>query len=93
MKPIIFTVYVAGASTNSRLALENLRKVCGKYFNGSSQIEIVDALAEPVRAFEAGVVATPTVVREWPEPRLVLVGNLTDEARLTAALGLNGKTP
>jgi circadian clock protein KaiB len=93
MNPVIFTVYVAGASTNSLLALENLRAFCGKYYNGSTQIEIVDTLEEPIRALEAGVVVTPTVVRVSPEPRLVLVGNLSNETRLKAALGLNGDTP
>jgi circadian clock protein KaiB len=93
MKRLIFTVYVAGDATNSQLALENLRSICGKHFNGSAQIDIVDALAEPIRALEAGVVVTPTVVRVSPEPRLVLVGNLSDETRLMAALGLNGQKP
>lgn len=83
-----FRLFVAGTAQNSARAVLNLNALCERYVQGRYTIEVVDALLEPRRAFADGIVVTPTLLRVSPEPRRVIIGDLSDEAVVVAALGL-----
>jgi circadian clock protein KaiB len=90
--PAVLRLYVAGESPRSRAAVLALRALCDRAFAGRVVIEVVDVLHEPARARLAGVFAVPTVVRERPLPMRRVVGDLSDAARVLAALEL-GSAP
>ena len=84
----VFRAYLAGGAPNSARALANLYALCRKYFPGSHHIEIIDVLAEPLRALRDGVMVTPTIVKVSPAPEQHIIGNLSEEQETLRALGL-----
>jgi hypothetical protein len=55
-------------------------------------LEIVDIYQQPEVVASRGVLAVPTLIKELPLSARVLIGDLTDEARVLAALGLSTAT-
>ena len=49
-------------------------------------LEIVDLLAQPLRALADGVVVTPTLIKFLPLPVQRIVGNLSDTSQVLLAL-------
>lgn len=87
--PLELRLYVAGAAPNSLLAESNLRRLLQASGVGGS-LEIIDCLAEPLRALRDGILVTPTLVRVSPQPEHTIIGTLNDAAKLGAALGIEG---
>jgi circadian clock protein KaiB len=85
---LVLRLYVAGAAPHSTRALENLRQICGRHVRGEYELGVVDVLDEPLRALEAGVLVTPTLVRLAPEPVRTLIGDLSEHTLVLDALGL-----
>ncbi len=79
-------LYVAGASPTSSRALHNLRAFCEQHLGHLPPIEVVDVVKDAREALSDGVIVTPTLVRNAPAPRQMIVGDLSDEARLRIAL-------
>ncbi len=78
-------LYVAGQLSHSAGAITNLEQLCDGL---DATVEVVDVLEDPARALEDGIVATPTVVRLSPEPKIRIFGTLSDLDRVRLALGL-----
>ena len=81
-------LYVAGDAPNSVAARRVLQRVLEQVSPAGVELEVVDVMAEPARAAQDGILATPTLVRLAPEPARVIVGNLGDGARVLALLDL-----
>ncbi len=81
-------LFVAGDEPNSRMARQTLSRVCKERLKGSCEIIQVDVLQDYEAALRHGVVVVPTLIIEEPPPQRVIVGSLSDEARLLAALGI-----
>src|SRR5689334_16805888 len=60
---LILRLYVAGDAPNSTAARANLKRLLESRQPDSYSVEIVDCLAEPLRAIEEGVFVTPTLLR------------------------------
>lgn len=85
----VFRLYVAGEAPNSGLAMRNLQALCQANYGSDFSIEVVDVLLSPERAWQEGVIATPTVIRLSPPPAVQLIGNLSDGEQVRRALGLH----
>ncbi|HEY0790118.1 MAG TPA: circadian clock KaiB family protein [Chthoniobacterales bacterium] len=92
MSPFSFVLYTAGQSPNSVQALANLQALCLAHFPDHHRIEIVDLLQDPRRGRADGITVTPTLVKIAPEPKQMLLGNLSDLPRVLRAIGWNGTT-
>ncbi|MBS0524056.1 MAG: circadian clock protein KaiB [Proteobacteria bacterium] len=81
-------LYIAGNSSSSRRAEQNVMHL-RKFMNaGAWKIEIIDVLARPELAEQAGILATPTLTYEnQGRPRRV-VGDLSDTRRVLEFLGI-----
>ena len=79
-------LYVAGNAPNSRLAVANIKAICETHFASAHVLEIVDMLAEPLRALADGIVVTPTLLRVWPAPMQRVIGNLNDPDKVLLTL-------
>lgn len=89
MEDNTFFLYVSPNSLASVEAEAMLRSICSEYLSKSKcHIEIIDILAEPEKAEEAGIMAIPTLVRKWPLPACRLIGALTIKSRVLAGLGI-----
>ena len=82
------TLFVSGASPLSARAVENARVICDAHLAGRYTLTVVDVRNEPGEVISSGVLAVPTLVRVAPLPRRIVVGDLSDTARVLHALDL-----
>ncbi|MGH8866728.1 MAG: circadian clock KaiB family protein [Actinomycetes bacterium] len=87
--PYVLTLFVAGASNLSVRAITNVRSLCDQYLTGRYQLEVVDIHHDASTMSAHGVMAAPTLIREAPLPKRMLVGDLSDTARVLAALDID----
>ena len=88
----IFTLYTADQSPNSVQAISNLEKLCLANFPDHHRIEIVDLLQNPQRGLADGIMVTPTLMKIAPEPKQMIMGNLSDVPRVLRTVSWNGMT-
>lgn len=84
-------IYVAGETDRSRVAIQNLQKVCEEYLKGRYHIEVVDLMKQPQLAAEEQIFAVPTVVRKLPEPLKKLIGDLSATEKVLVGLDIRPK--
>lgn len=87
----VLRLYVAGATARSRQAILRARRLCETDFAGNCDLEVIDIYQQPILARDGQILATPTLVREFPRPVRRLIGNLTNTAGLFVGLDLNTK--
>jgi circadian clock protein KaiB len=80
------TLFVTGASDLSGRAIANVRALCEEHLAGRYTLEVVDVLRDPSMMSVYDVVAAPTLIKERPLPKRMLVGDLSDTARVLKAL-------
>jgi circadian clock protein KaiB len=85
---VVLTLYIAGANPRSERAIENLRQIGDAFFAGRCLIQIVDVLRRPEAAESARIMATPTLVREQPQPERRIIGDLSDQDTVLKALSI-----
>jgi circadian clock protein KaiB len=79
-------LYVAGNTTRSVIALQNLRRICETHLRGEYTIEVIDVLKHPQLARNDQILALPTLVRKLPEPLKKIIGDLSHEERVLIGL-------
>ena len=47
------------------------------YFPDNCRVEVIDICKEPERAVADRIIATPTLVKDFPPPRFKIVGDLS----------------
>lgn len=87
----VLRLYVAGATSRSRQAILRVRKLCETELHGEYNLEVIDIYQQPILAHNGQILATPTLVREFPQPVRRLIGSLSNTTGLFAALDLNTK--
>ena len=80
------TLYVAGQTPKSVVALSNLRRICEEHLGGRYRIHVVDLLKEPGLARAHQIVAIPTLVRAIPQPLRKIIGDLSCTERVLLGL-------
>jgi circadian clock protein KaiB len=88
----VLRLYVAGASDRSRQAVLRARQVCETELKGNYELEVIDVYQRPILARNGQIVATPTLVREFPKPVRRLIGSLANTAGLFVGLALDTKS-
>ncbi len=81
-------LYIAGETTHSALALQNLRKICHEHLAGKYKVTIVDLLKYPRLASGDQILAVPTLVRKLPPPLKKIIGDLSNTERVLVGLDL-----
>lgn len=87
----VLRLYVAGATDRSREALLRVRQLCETELNGEYDLEVIDIYQQPILARDGQILATPTLVREFPRPVRRLIGNLSNATGLFVGLNLDTK--
>lgn len=81
-------LYVSGQTGRSQRAIAVLQGLCEEQLAGRSELEVIDVLAEPGRADEDRVLATPMLIKLAPAPVRRVIGDFSDLPRLHEALDL-----
>jgi circadian clock protein KaiB len=84
-------LYVAGATDKSRQAILRARHLCDAELKGDFELEVIDIYQQPILARNGQIVATPTLVKEFPRPVRRFIGNLSNTSRLFVGLDLTTK--
>jgi circadian clock protein KaiB len=87
----ILRLYVAGATERSRQAVLRARQLCETELKGSFELQVIDVYQQPIMARDGQIVATPTLVREFPRPVRRLIGNLSNTLGLFVGLDLGSR--
>jgi circadian clock protein KaiB len=87
------TLFVTGASALSARAISDVRSLCDTHLPNRYDLRIVDVRENPALVISRGVLASPTLIKDLPLPRRVLVGNLSDTSRVLLALDINPPAP
>src|SRR5262245_52014605 len=92
---LLLRLYVAGASARSRQALMRARHICEVELKGNCGLQVIDVYHPPILARDGQIVATPTLVKEFPKPVRRLIGDLTNTKHLFVGLDWDtkGKAP
>jgi circadian clock protein KaiB len=72
---------VAGATAKSRQAVLHVQQLCTANPD-SFELEVIDIYQQPHLARSNQIVATPTLLREFPRPVRRYIGNLQNAAEL-----------
>ncbi len=89
----VLRLYVVRGTQLSDRAIGTLQRLESEYLNDDATVEIVDVREDPEAAEQAGVLATPLLVRVAPEPTRRIVGDLSDTERVRWSLGLGTQEP
>jgi circadian clock protein KaiB len=84
----VLRLYIAGATQRSRRALARVRHLCDVDLQGKCDLEVIDIYQQPARARDGQIIATPTLVKEFPPPMRRFIGSLESSARLFIDLDL-----
>ena len=82
----MLTLYVTGTSPRTRIAIDNLNRICAQELEGRYELEIVDVLEHPQRAEDEKILATPTLIKQLPLPLRRVIGDLSDKEKVLLGL-------
>ena len=89
----VLRLFVAGATARSRQAVLRVRQLCEAELKNGCDLKVIDIYQQPELARANQIVATPTLVMEFPKPVRRFIGNLSNTTGLFIELDLtiNGK--
>lgn len=83
-------LFVAGDEPNSRLAKDNLKRICDAHLYGRCRPKVIDVMKDFQSALEHNVLVTPMLILVEPLPQARVFGNLSDSRKVVEALRLTG---
>src|SRR5579871_2699843 len=86
----LLRLFTTGSTPRSTKAIQNLRDICEAMLKGRYTLEVIDIYQEPGRASEADIIAAPTLIKDEPQPRRRLVGDLSDRDKVISGLAIEG---
>lgn len=86
-------LFIAGSTTRSRQAIENLRRICAEQLDGKVDLEVIDIYQQPELAERYQVIAAPTLVKLLPLPVRRIIGDLSETERVLRGLDLTPLQP
>jgi circadian clock protein KaiB len=81
-------LYVAGATARSHQAILRARQLCEAEPNRNFELEVIDIYQQPILARDGQILATPTLVKEFPKPVRRFIGNLSNLNSLFVGMDL-----
>lgn len=84
--PVRLRLYVSAVSPISARAVMNLRRFLDANLQGRHSLEILELAANAVKARDDQIIASPTLLVLSETPPRRLIGDLSNEAKLRAAL-------
>ena len=73
----VLRLFVAGATARSRQAVLRVRQLCEAELMDNYELEVIDIYQQPNVARANQIVATPTLIKEFPRPVHRFIGNLS----------------
>ncbi len=83
------TLYIAGHTPKSEKTINHVRRICQEAFGDDYDLRIVDVMQHPDQAEQHHILATPTLVREFPLPSRHIIGDLSAADKVREALDID----
>jgi circadian clock protein KaiB len=83
-----FILFVSGMSVKSGRAIENLKKICDKHLEDNFELQIVDISREKDQAVNYQIVGIPTLIKIYPDPPRIILGDLSDTQKVLKILNI-----
>src|SRR3954468_17072536 len=84
----ILRLYVAGMTSRSARAVDNVRAFCEKHLEGRYDLQVIDVYQQPALARSEKLNAAPTLIKKLPLPLRRLIGDMSSEDRILVGLDL-----
>jgi circadian clock protein KaiB len=84
----LLRLYISRSTLKSRLAVENIQRVCEEHLHGRYHLEVIDIHDQANLARDEQIVAVPTLIKRLPRPLQRLVGDMSDLDRVLLGLDL-----
>lgn len=81
-------LYVAGQTSKSIAAFNNLSVICKQQLKGKYHIQVIDLLKNPKLARANQILALPTLIRKLPQPVKKIIGDLSNTEHVLIGLDL-----
>jgi circadian clock protein KaiB len=81
-------LFVAGTSSLSVRAINNLNLILAAHLEGNFELDIIDVYQQPQIAIQENVAAVPMLVKKMPGPARRLIGDMSDTAKVLRGLGI-----
>ena len=88
MSKFALKLYVTGQTTKSKRAIANLQKICDEELGGQYTMVVIDILEQPQLAENEKILATPTLIREVPQPLRRIIGDLSNTEKVLMGLDI-----
>lgn len=93
MKDYILKLYVTGRTARSAKAVATLRRICEEELAGRIEPVVIDVLEQPQLAEDEKILATPTLIKELPQPLRRIIGDLSNTEKVLLGLDLLPEKP
>ena len=87
----ILRLYITGMTPKSTRAIDNVQSLCEKYLEGFYELKIIDIYQHPKLAKDNQIIATPTLIKQFPLPIRRLIGDMSDTERCLVGIDLKTK--
>jgi circadian clock protein KaiB len=84
----ILRLYVAGMTSRSARAVENVRAFCERHLEGRYDLQVIDVYQQPALARSEQLIAAPTLIKKLPLPLRRLIGDMSNEDRVLVGLDI-----
>ena len=85
---LVLQLYVSGMSPKSVEAIYNIKRLCDEHLKDAFELEIIDIYKNPELASEQSIVFSPSLIKQLPLPKKILIGTLKDSEKVIKALGI-----
>ena len=89
----VLRLYVSRSTLKSRIAIENIERVCEDHLHGRYDLEVIDIYQQAQLARDEQIVAVPTLIKRLPAPLQRLVGDMSDLNKVLVGLDLKVREP
>jgi circadian clock protein KaiB len=84
----LLKLYVTGYTPRSQRAISNLIQLCESQLRNRHEIVIIDVLEHPEIAEAEKILVTPTLIKEFPLPKVRIIGDLSDMQTVLSGLNI-----
>jgi circadian clock protein KaiB len=88
MNKYLLKLFITGQTISSGHAIANLRQILEKELGSKYELTIIDVLEQPQVAEDEKILATPTLIKEYPPPVRRIIGDLSDTKQVLLGLAL-----
>ena len=85
---VVLKLYVTNLTPKIENALEKLNDKCDRELNNGYELSVINILENSQMAEDDRVLATPTLIKQLPEPVKRIIGDISNIDKLMVGLGL-----